>query len=65
MKGCFHCMKIFEETEITRHSKDAMYEQREGRLKPLCPYCRMDSVVSLQEALKILHQFYYHEYKLK
>ncbi len=64
MQGCFHCMKIFEETEITRHRKDLLYEEREGRPKPVCPCCGVDSVVQFQDALKILHQFYFHEYKL-
>ena len=64
MKGCFHCMNIFPETEITKYDTDIIYKEKEGHFKPFCPNCNIDSVVNLEQSLKILHKFYCHNYKL-
>jgi len=60
MKGCFHCQRIFEETKIKEYTKEA-----NGKPKPICPICGVDSVVNLQEALFVLHHFYFQEYEQK
>lgn len=60
MQGCFHCMKIFEEATISFY-----VTEEDGVTKALCPFCGMDSVLQFQDALRVLHQVYFHEHKLK
>ncbi len=53
--GCFHCLKIFDSSEIERWLIHDNPADRRGTA--LCPYCGVDSVIGERSGYEITEDF--------